>query len=98
MGRLHFDYRIPTQYGRNEFVRIAADIQQQVNSLSEGKIAARYNAQESMPSGGIYAPGDVVPNSNPTEQGESGSKYVLAGWICVAPPCAFVEQRYLTGN
>lgn len=72
----------------------------QVNALSEGRIAAVYNAQSSAPTTGEYAQGDFVMNSAPTELGSPGSRYVIEGWKCVAggSPGTFVQKRFLTGN
>lgn len=39
-------------------------------------------------------------NTTPAEQGSSGSKYVVQGWVCIAAgqPGSWVQMRMLTGN
>jgi hypothetical protein len=68
----------------------------QVNQISEGRIAAVYNAVPSVPTTGQWAQGDFVRNSAPTELGTASSKYVVFGWIHTG--AGFVQMRYLTGN
>jgi hypothetical protein len=89
----------------NQSPRIAADavLQRemrehatQVNALSEGRMAAHYNAATAAPTTGDYAKGDFVRNSDPQELGTAGSKYVIAGWMKLAS--GFSECRFLTGN
>lgn len=72
----------------------------QVNSMSEGRIEAAYNAVPSVPTAGIYQQGDFVRNSAPTELGSAPNKYVIFGWLNVAAgePGTFLECRFLTGN
>ncbi len=72
------------------------DVAQQVNALSEGSIAASYNAQTAAPTTGTWKPGDFVKNSAPDELGAAGSKYVIHGWIRLAS--SWSQARYLTGN
>lgn len=98
MGKLFFNHKVPASYDRFGIGRIFEEIQNQVNGLAEGQLSASYSAQASMPTTGNYAQGDFVRNALPEENGESGSKYVVTGWLCVAPPSTFVEQRCLTGN
>ena len=64
---------------------------QQVNALSEGRIAAAYNALPSIPTAGTYAQGDFVRNSAPVEAGG----FVVLGWVCVAggDPATFEAIR-----
>ena len=75
-------------------------IARQVNGVSEGRIASRYNARTAVPTTETWAQGDFVPNSAPTELGTAGSKYFIDGWKCVAggTPGTWVQARYLTGN
>lgn len=70
-----------------------------VNMISEGRLQGTVNAQPSPPTG-LYAQGDFVRNSAPSEQGTSPNKYVVLGWICTASgdPATFVPVRALTGN
>lgn len=72
----------------------------QVNALSEGRMSAEYGALPSVPTSGLYAQGDFVRNSEPSELGTAGSKYVIYGWLAVAggTPGTFVQCRFLTGN
>lgn len=72
----------------------------QVNMLSEGRIAAAYNATVAAPTTGLYLAGDYVRNDAPSELGTAGSKYVLFGWICTVSgePGTWSECRFLTGN
>lgn len=76
------------------------EIAQQVNSLSEGKISAKYQAATAAPTTGTWAKGDFVTNSNPSELGAAGSKYFIEGWKCLADgtPGTWVQARFLTGN
>jgi hypothetical protein len=75
-------------------------VAQQVNALSEGRIAAFYTSSTAAPTTGTWAQGDFVKNSAPVEAGVALSKYVLSGWICVASgtPGTWLPQRILTGN
>lgn len=71
----------------------------QLNLLSEGFISAKYTAQTSPPVG-RFQKGDQITNSNPTELGTSGQKYIITGWICTVSgePATWREMRVLTGN
>ncbi len=75
-------------------------VAEQVNSLSEGRLVASYNASTAAPTTGTWAKGDFVMNSNPSELGTAGSKYVIEGWKCLVSgtPGTFVQKRFLTGN
>lgn len=72
----------------------------QVNLISEGRIAGKYNALTAPPTGGTAVQGDFVANQTPSELGTAGSKYVIEGWCCVASgsPGTWVQKRFLTGN
>lgn len=106
MSKLDLSQRVPAQYDRQVFADIIRSICGQTNSLSEGRLNARYNAQSSVPSGTAvaYASGDFVPDSNCTVRGSVApgvaASYVRLGWVCVAPgtPGTFVEARVLTGT
>jgi hypothetical protein len=76
------------------------DVSSQVNALTEGRIAAVYNADSSVPLAGKYEQGDFVRNSAPTELGHPNHQYVIFGWLNVASgePGTFVQCRFLTGN
>ena len=75
-------------------------VAQQVNALSEGFIAASYNALTTAPTAGTWNQGDAIRNSLPTELGAASSKYVITQWVCVASgtPGTWVQCRSLTGN
>jgi hypothetical protein len=74
------------------------EIAQQVNGLSEGKIAASYQAATSAPTTGTWMRGDFVTNSAPEELGTAPNKYAISGWRCVAAgtPGTWVESRIPT--
>jgi hypothetical protein len=76
------------------------DVSSQVNALTEGRIAAVYNADTAAPLAGKFDQGDFVRNKTPTELGSPGSRYVIFGWINVVSgePGTFVQMRFLTGN
>ena len=76
--------------------RFLREVAQQVNALSEGTLAANYNALPAIPTRTEYADGDEIRNSAPSELGAPGSKYVLRGWMFLGG--AWVEQRFFTGN
>lgn len=110
MSKLSIDQKTPREYNQATFVDILRAIQGQVNNLSEGKIAAKYNAQSSVPSSLAaqvsFAVGDFIPDSNQTVRSSVApgvaAAYVRKGWICVAPgtgvTATFVEERVLTGS
>jgi hypothetical protein len=83
-----------------ETTRYMKEVAQQVNGVSEGRIAAFYNATTAVPTTGTYTQGDFVPNKTPSELGTAGSKYVIEGWTCVVSgtPGTWVQKRFLTGN
>lgn len=80
--------------------RVLREHAQLINAVAEGRMAAAYNALTAPPTGGMWARGDFVRNSAPTELGSPGSKYVVHGWLCVdgGSPGTWVQCRYLTGN
>ena len=73
---------------------------QQINAISEGRIAANYTAATAAPTTGLYQQGDFVRNLTPTELGTTPNKYVVFGWLSVVggEPGTFVQCRFLTGN
>lgn len=77
-------------------------VENQVNSLSESRLAASYNAVTASPTGIVLAQGDVIPKAVRTEEGTAGAKYVITGWMAMVDGTAsagsVVELRYLTGN
>lgn len=72
----------------------------QVNSLSEGRMQATYNATTAAPTTGTWAQGDFIRNSTPSEAGSASSKYVVLGWVCTVAgtPGTWLPCRVLTGN
>lgn len=96
--KLNTQPRIQTNDPRlYELLRDAAT---QVNGLSEGRITATYNAYTAAPATGVWAQGDFLRNSAPSELGSSSSKYVILGWICTVSgePGTWLQCRTLTGN
>lgn len=74
-------------------------IGKQLNLLTEGYIVCITNAQTSAPSTGDFQPGDFVKNSNRSEIGTAGSKYILDGWECAtSAPLTWHERHFPTGN
>jgi hypothetical protein len=81
-------------------VELLTRIHDQVNALTEGKIAANHAAVTAPPTTGTWTRGDVLTNSQPEELGSASSKYVITGWVCVVSgtPGTWVQTRALTGN
>lgn len=101
------DPRLPTNapqgYIRDLVVRLNElfrAITNTIDSLRGGHISAATNTMVSAPTTGMWNKGDQVRNSNPSELGAGGSKYVIVGWLCVTAgePGTWVEMRCLTGN
>jgi hypothetical protein len=80
--------------------QIMVGITDQLNQLTEGRIAAVTNAQLGPPDSELHQVGDYVRNAHPVERGPRDARYVVKGWICVADGAQrkFVEDRCLTGN
>lgn len=73
----------------------------QLNLISDGKFDAVNLSGTTAPTTGQWSQGDVLRNSNPTEQTSvAGDNYVLFGWICVAggTPGTWEEIRVNTGT
>lgn len=101
--RVDQDPRLPTATSSTfipQLTQILRNIAKQLNPLSEGSISAVTNATTAAPTGGTYAQGDRIKNSQPSELGTTGSKYVITGWICTASgtPGTWLPMRTLTGN
>ena len=77
-----------------------SDIATQVNAISEGRLAGYYTSLAAAPTTGTWAQGDEVRNTNPTELGTAGNKYVIGSWICTVggTPGTWLQKRTLTGN
>ena len=99
MSKLNIIDRLPIQYDKGQITDLFREIQNQVNSLSEGYLSARYNSKAAAPVIGTYTKGDLVYNNDPAEAGTVGGKYVVMGWICTASgtPGTWKEARVLTG-
>lgn len=72
----------------------------QLNNISEGRIAAVTNADVEPPSSGEHQEGDYVKNRHPSVLGDKGQQYVVRGWICVeaGTPGVWVQDRGMTGS
>lgn len=79
-------------------------VNENVNALTEGSVSALYAARDAYPTSGTWAKGDYVHNSNPTELGGGGSKYIVYGWKRLTSGSGNVlntdwfQDRRLTGN
>jgi hypothetical protein len=97
--------QVPAQYDKQPISDLIRTICQQVDQLSEGAIAARYQASTAAPSGSAvpHVVGDVVWDSNTTVRGSVApgvaASYVRLGWVCTVSgtPGTFQEMRVLTG-
>ena len=100
MSKLHLTVRIPADYNRQTWFGILSDIERQVNSLSEGVIAALYSSNTSPPGTGLHNKGDFIRNSSPTVSGTAPNEYVTYGWICTVAgePGTFRECRFTVGE
>lgn len=98
-------FKVPTQYERQSITEIFRAIFTQTDTLAEGRIAGRYQAQVSVPTGTAiaYNVGDIVWDSNTTVRGSVApgiaASYVRLGWVCTVAgnPGTFQEMRVLTG-
>ena len=83
-----------------ETARWYREVARQVNSLSEGHLAAFYSAATAAPTTGSWMQGDFVLNSAPSELGSATSKYLIHGWRCSVSgtPGTWLQCRFLTGN
>lgn len=107
MSRVSQEPRLPipgtTGYDANlynQLTKLLREYSTQLNMLSEGRIQAVTNSATAAPTAGTYQKGDKVWNSNPSELGGGGSKYVIIGWICTVAgtPGTWLQMRTLTGN
>ncbi len=104
MSKLALENKVPQQYIAAPFVEIIRAICQQSNSHSEGKLAGRYQAQDTLQSSIAGAVGDIIWDSNTTVRGSVApgvaASYVRLGWVCTAgslTDAKFEEMRVLTG-
>lgn len=89
--------------GRLQTIRILElfrDTAKKVNAMARGRFSAIDLTATAAPTTGTWAQGDFVANSNRTEAGGAGNKYVVMGWVCTVggTPGTWVESRTLTGN
>jgi hypothetical protein len=105
VSKLVLDLKVPNEYKRADIADIIRAVCNQVNSLSEGRITARYQSRESVPSSIAAAVGDIIWDSNATVRPSVApgvaASYVRLGWICtVSSPtgATFEEMRVLTGS
>lgn len=92
-----------TEYDRRLSVALQdllGKVSRKVNTLAAGRIAEAEETATAAPTSGLWVRGDQVRNSEPSELGSSGSRYVVIGWACVASgePGTWVQCRFLTGN
>ena len=85
---------------RIRIIELFRDVARKVNAIASGRFSALENTGTAAPTAGTWGQGDYIANSNPTELGSTGSKYVIQGWKAVAggTPGTWVEVRTLTGN
>lgn len=85
---------------RIRITELLRDVAKYVNALAAGSFGAISGKGTAAPTSGTWGQGDYIANSNRTEAGTAGSKYVVMGWVCVAggTPGTWVESRTLTGN
>ena len=97
MSKLNTTPRVNVDAETADWMRKVAN---QVNAISEGRIAGFYAAQSSIPTSGTWARGDFVLNSEPSELGTAASKYIVHGWRCTVggTPGSWLQLRCLTGN
>lgn len=75
-----------------------------LDELSYGRIVENDSASPSPPVAGTWARGDFVRNSQPSQLGTAGSRYVVLGWSRLTNGSAntlgtdWFEARALTGN
>lgn len=85
---------------RVRITELLRDFARKANALAAGRFYSLDNTGTAAPTTGTWAQGDFIANSNRTEAGTAGSKYVVMGWVCVAggTPGTWVQSRTLTGN
>lgn len=105
MSKLVLDLKVPHEYKKSDIAEIIRAICSQVNTLSEGRITARYQAQESVPTSVAASVSDLVWDSNATVRPSVApgvaASYVRIGWVCTtgSPTNAtWEEMRVLTGT
>ena len=104
MSKLNLDSQVPDKYEKPVIAGIIRAITNQVNPLSEGRMAARYQAQASVPVSVAAGVGDIVWDSNTTVRPSVApgvaASYVRLGWVCTVGSltnATWQEIRTLTG-
>lgn len=93
--------RVPDQYSKSVVSEIIRAICQQIDSLSEGRIVANYQANSTAPVSVGGAVGDFIKDSSPTVLGTVGAQYIREGWVCTSADSSnatWVEKRFMTGT
>ena len=103
MSKLALKQGVPVKYDQSKIQSLFAAIENQVNSLAEGRIAGRHFTATSVPTTGSFAVGDIVWNASPTVSSAAGSvsqSYVVLGWVCTAAgsPGTLKEIRALVAD
>jgi len=79
-------------------------VKQKLQGGNSGYANAKSNSRvvyaAAVPTSAVWAIGDTVINSIPTELGTVGSKYIIDKWICTVAgnPGTWIQSRTLTGN
>ena len=98
--RIEQEPRLPINVGSPDYLR---NLNVRLNELFK-RIAYAINEEKhestTAPTTGLWAVGNKVWNSAPSELGSASSKYVIIGWVCTVSgePGTWVEMRTLTGN
>ena len=74
MARIGYPVLSPDQHALGQTLRQMID---QLNNLSDGRLAAQTSASTAPPTKGQYAQGDYIRNTKPTAGGP-------LGWVCTA--------------
>jgi hypothetical protein len=101
LSKVFSSARVPRQYDQGVFAQLLREIDEQLNSLSEGRIYASYSAYSAAPTTQAHQRGDFVRNTQPTDTSHTAvSSYVVMGWLNVSEgePGTWVECRALTSD
>ena len=102
--KIDIDARLPIDDDARGLKVRLSDIHRQVavqlNNLSEGALAGKYTASTAAPTTLTWSRGDEITNSEPSELGSAGSKYIIDKWKCTVggTPGTWLPMRSLTGN
>lgn len=100
MSKILLSQGVPSKYDQQYYARLVVSIETQLNGISEGRMAQRYQATATIPTAGNFAVGDIVFNSTPVELAGTGHTYAILGWQCTVAgsPGTLEEMRYLTSD